>query len=256
MSRKNKRVLTLDNNPAIILNMQTSLNTSATRANTSEDRGNPLMVGRRSKSFNEATLRCAKAIKAAKNSFEGQLIPTLKLEKGKNYSLEVDNGMVFFRSTALPNLKITLGSLEELKQLDLVTLEHSIRASTRNHGYVAFENTARMNGHALASSFGVPTTESILREKIPTEQLQQIYEHVGEEDLLRIIAERAELEASNDGSNNYYNRASDVEREHLTLIKGAIEEVTGAKPWIIGFASEFAESLLKIINPNALTHAL
>jgi len=105
------------------------------------------------------------------------------------------------------------------------------------------------NYHQMTSGISLPSELAILEEVLNKEQILAIFDYVGEKELRRI----AEVDHSNNDLNNV--RGGDprwkaiFEREgaDLNVLRKAIIHVLHgvSKPWIMGFASDFAKSLLE-----------
>ncbi len=161
--------------------------------------------------------------------------------------------MVVLQSTASPNLQISLGQLHKLKSMDLSKLEESIKSKSQDYDCIALGNMARLDGHALACTLGVPTDRDLLEKYIPKEQLREIYDRIGGEGLLAMVEEASKVRVDFSVpwcNNEPLKEAEKMEGRHLQVVTAAIQAVTKQKPWIIGFAAEFADSLLRI-NPQS-----
>lgn len=96
-----------------------------------------------------------------------------------------------------------------------------------------------MSYHQIHANINLPTTPNLLKMVLSAEKLSAIYQLIGTEELSRIAA------VPHDGQVSDFKAASEQEGRDLEVLRKAITQVTGkSRPWIIGFASEFASGLL------------
>jgi hypothetical protein len=96
-----------------------------------------------------------------------------------------------------------------------------------------------MSFHQIDADINLPTDPNLLADALPKEKLLAIYELIGAQELSRI----AGVVHNNEGTPDW-KAVFEREGRDLDVIRGAISKVTGKKrPWIIGYASEFAHAL-------------
>ncbi len=100
-----------------------------------------------------------------------------------------------------------------------------------------------MGNHQLAADVSLPSRADLLRQFLPKSQLVAIYEIIGQRELRRIASVPHGKELNPD-----WEAISRKEKQDLDVLYGAIRTVTGKhRPWIVGFASDFACGLLTCI---------
>lgn len=101
-----------------------------------------------------------------------------------------------------------------------------------------------MGDHQIASDINLPTESDLLKKVLSEDQLAAIYKAIGRKKLERL----ASVVHGND-PNPDYRALAEREGQDLEVIFQAVREVTGkSKPWITGFASEFAQGLMEYID--------
>ena len=94
-----------------------------------------------------------------------------------------------------------------------------------------------MSYHQLGSNISLPINVHLLKQMLSEDQILAIYKIVGQDELKRIAAANHDQKPEN-------------ERADLDILFRAITAVTDkSRPWIIGFASQFAESILTCVEP-------
>lgn len=97
--------------------------------------------------------------------------------------------------------------------------------------------------HQLGADISLPTRADLLSRVLSNDQLVAIYDLVGRQELERISA------VTHGGGNADYEAMARQEGYDLEVLFKAIRQVTGKqRPWIMGFASKFAHSLLAHID--------
>ncbi|KKR52963.1 MAG: hypothetical protein UT91_C0036G0006 [Parcubacteria group bacterium GW2011_GWA2_40_23] len=95
--------------------------------------------------------------------------------------------------------------------------------------------------HQIESDISLPTDPELLLKVITKEQTANIAKELGHERLQSLVA------VSHGGEKVDYEAAARQEAKDLKEVRTAIAKVTGiSKPWIIGFASDFAKCLLTL----------
>ena len=96
--------------------------------------------------------------------------------------------------------------------------------------------------HQIDSDISLPSDPDLLRSTLRKEPLEKIHGLVGLQELTRIASVTHEEVSKPD-----WSALAEQEGKDLAVLREAISKVTGAnRPWIIGYASEFASALLKI----------
>lgn len=96
--------------------------------------------------------------------------------------------------------------------------------------------------HQIESDISLPTNPELLLKVITKEQAANIAKELGHERLQTLVA------VSHGGEQIDYEAAARQEAEDLKEVRTAIAKVTGySKPWITGFASDFAKCLLTLV---------
>lgn len=97
-----------------------------------------------------------------------------------------------------------------------------------------------MSYHQMEADISLPSRPDLLIQSFSGDQLNVMRELVGQEELLRIASVTHGKETNPD-----WRALVQAERRDLDTLFQAIKMVTGKeRPWIMGFASDFARGLL------------
>ncbi len=97
-----------------------------------------------------------------------------------------------------------------------------------------------MSYSQLSADISLPVTPELLRRALDQGTLDAIYKTVGRDELSRIAAATHGKDPNPD-----YDALAKREGEDLNVLRQAISAATGKnQPWIMGFASDFANGLL------------
>lgn len=102
------------------------------------------------------------------------------------------------------------------------------------------DSTKNVEGefHQIDSDISFPTDPELLLNVMSKDQIEQVINHLGD-DTLKDLASR-----EHGGENIDYAKAAEVEGKDLQTVRNVLAEVMGCeKPWIMGFASDFAKCL-------------
>lgn len=106
-----------------------------------------------------------------------------------------------------------------------------------------------MTYHQINADISLPSSADLLEKALPESQLLAIYELVGQQELIRIASVVHGKEANPD-----YKSLAEQEGKDLEILFSVIKTVTGkSRPWIIGFASDFASGLLNCVHGTDIT---
>ncbi|MDQ5969301.1 MAG: hypothetical protein QG579_458 [Patescibacteria group bacterium] len=93
--------------------------------------------------------------------------------------------------------------------------------------------------HQIHADISLPTKHNLLTKILSKDKLLDIHKLIGVQELSRIAGVRHDKHKPN------WEAASEQEARDLGVIRKAITQVTGKRrPWIMGFASEFATALM------------
>lgn len=101
-----------------------------------------------------------------------------------------------------------------------------------------------MGDHQIASDISLPTNPALFEHVLTREHLTALYAAVGREELERLASVVHGAESNPD-----YQALAEQEGRDLEILFRAIRQVTGkSRPWIMGFASDFAKGLMTYID--------
>ena len=107
-----------------------------------------------------------------------------------------------------------------------------------------------MSNHQVASAISLPTDPELFEQVLTRDQYQKIFQQIGRKELERLASIGHE---SNDDNLIDYSELAKREGSDLKVLRTAITKVTGKEnPWIVGFASDFAKSLLKYVDQESI----
>ncbi len=101
-----------------------------------------------------------------------------------------------------------------------------------------------MGDHQIASDISLPTNPELFDRVLTREQVIAIYTAVGREELEQLASVAHDTEPNPD-----YAAVAAQEGRDLEILFRSIRQVTDkSRPWIMGFASDFAKGLLVYVD--------